>query len=393
MVNPKAACSTLKFALWNQEYGMGATDLRPPKGEYIHLRRTAIPKAGITEIESALFDRPVFSIVRNPYTRILSAYLDKIASDKKEKRHLLLSMGQVENVPIAFDKFIDFICRQNSQEMDSHYAPQASLMQLDYIPYARIGCVEDMENSIATIMTAGYGASLTAVNDFRPHRTGAVSRIAQYYTPDLAAKVRNRFCADFDRFGYSYELADAHLPPRRLDYASQTGRLAYSVLRPMLRAALAEKEHDYPGAFSILSAIESSESDLAATKARLLLKLNKSKEALEILSELVKRVPNISHYWMMLAESLLAMRQTSEAIRAADTAAFIMPSDTILHRALHIMQRSQEWSKAAAYRDRITAVEMLSVGRSLTKRLERGVHRATRRQPLNVEDKQAVLSA
>src|SRR6185312_7011210 len=90
VINPKAACSTLKFNLWRQEYEMGATELRPPRGPYIHISRTAIPKISITELEGALFDRPVFSIVRNPYTRILSVYLDKIAGNKKEKRHLLL---------------------------------------------------------------------------------------------------------------------------------------------------------------------------------------------------------------------------------------------------------------------------------------------------------------
>ena len=386
VINPKAACSTLKFALWNQEFGMGATDLRPPKGEYIHLRRTAIPKASIAELESALFDRPVFSIVRNPFTRILSAYLDKIASDKKEKRHLLLCMGHFENVPIAFGEFIDFICRQNSQEMDSHYAPQVSLMQLDYIPYVRIGCVEDMDNSLAAIMAAGYSGTLTAMNDFRPHRTGAASRVAQYYTADLAAKVRGRFRADFDRFGYSHDPADAHLPPRHLDRASQSGQLAESVLRPMLRATLAERNRDHTAALNILSAIESNEPDLAATRARILLKLSRPREALDVLSELVERVPNVSHYWMMLAESLLATGRTSEAIRAADTAAFIMPSDVILHRARRIMERADERQKAEAYGNRIAIVEALSIGRPLARRLAREANRANRQKATSLED-------
>src|SRR6185312_8224523 len=236
------------------------------------------------------------------------------AGNKKEKRHLLLCMGHVENVPITFAEFIEFICRQNPREMDPHYAPQVSLMQLDHVRYAKIGCVEDMENSLATIMAAGYGIAPRPSGNFRPHGTGASSRLAQYYTADLAAKVLERFRADFDRFGYSTDPSESHLPPRDVQSAAQSGSLSESVLRPGLRATLSERDKNYDAALNILSTIASPDPELDAMKARILLRLNRPGEALGLLEGVLKRVPNVSQYWISLAECLQMLRRTEEAV-------------------------------------------------------------------------------
>src|SRR4051794_28366471 len=74
VVNPKSACSTLKLSIWRHEYAMGATRWPPPTAAIHRRENTALPKVAADNLESALFDKPVFSIVRNPYTRILSAY-------------------------------------------------------------------------------------------------------------------------------------------------------------------------------------------------------------------------------------------------------------------------------------------------------------------------------
>lgn len=367
VVNPKSACSTFKFNLWRQEYAIGATQWKPPgaRGGIHRKNNTPLPKAPIAQLEAALFDKPVFSIVRNPYTRVLSAYLDKIAGNKKEKRHLLLSMGHAQNVPVAFGEFIDFISRQNPREMDAHHAPQAYLMQVDYLPYAKIGCVEEMDASIAAILSAGYGIPPGAAGEFRPHRTGASSLIAQYYTEEIAAKVRERFRVDFDRFGYSTDLADAHLPPRELESAAQRGRTkAEAVLRPVLRAAVAEHNKDYAAAFELLSTVTASDPELDAMKARILLKLDRPDEALALMESVIARVTNASHYWILLAECLVAGRRAKEAVHAAEMAASITLSEPILHRVVRTLKLARENKKAKAYREKIAAVETLTFGRA-----------------------------
>lgn len=373
VINPKSACSTLKFNLWRQEYETGATKWKPPGARGgIHRRENSpIQKVPVSGLEDALFGKQLFSIVRNPYSRVLSAYLDKIAGDKKEKRQLLLSMGFAQNTPVTFAEFVDFISRQNPREMEAHYAPQAYLMQIDYLPYARIGSVEAIDESISGIVSTAYGIHpKDSAGDFRPHRTGASSMLSQYYSPGLAAKIRDRFSVDFDRFGYSTDLAEAHLPPRGLERAAQCGRAkAETVLRPILRAVIAERAKNYAAAFDVLSTVATEDPEIDFAKARLLMHLGRSREALDLLNGVVARVTNVSHYWMLLAECLLDLRRRKEAVDAAEIAASISFSELILRRVLRVLRLAREKQKAQAYKEKLAMVEVLYFGRPSAGRL------------------------
>ena len=339
-INPKSACSTLKFHVWRQDYEMGATPWKPPSGHGgIHRKEeTALCKASVEDMETALFERPIFSIVRNPYTRLLSAYLDKISIDlKRPKRQLLVRMGRVEDAPVSFAEFVEFICGQNSRQMNPHYAPQSFLMQVHYHPFSYIGCVEAMEESISAIMAMAYDVKRDAQEDFRPHRTDASSLIGKYYTPEIAAKVFDRFRVDFDVFGYDADLNNAYLPPQNLKSAAQIGsRLAESVLRPALRAEMAAEARDYATALDSLGAVTHDEPELDALRARLLTKMGRNEEALSKIQRAVERVDDVGRYWMLLSECLLALGRTKEASEAADRAVAIAPYPGMMRSAVRI---------------------------------------------------------
>lgn len=366
VINPKSACSTLKFNLWREEYATGATPWRPPgmRGGIHRKNNTPIQKVPLAEMERALFEKPVFSIVRNPYTRVLSAYLDKIAGEKKEKRHLLLSMGYAQNIPVTFAEFVDFICSQDSREMDAHYAPQIFLMQADYVAYAKIGSVETIDESIAQIVSLAYGRPPASKADFRPHRQGASSLVAQYYTDEIAAKVYAKFRGDFERFGYSPERSESHLPPRNLKSAAQVGHAhGATVLRPMLRAAVAEQDKNYTAAFDVLSAVTVDDPEVSAARARLLLRLQRPGEALGMLENVVARVGTVSQYRLLLAECLMDLRRGKEAVNAAESAASISLSEPTLRRVVQVLVRARERTKAKACREKLAAVEQFYFGK------------------------------
>ena len=357
--NPKSACSTLKFNIWQQEHERGTASGPPPtKGGAVHRNTdTPIPKVPIEEMEAAIFGSPIFSLVRNPYARILSSYLQKIVTNRKQKRHLLLGMQRALDASVAFGDFVDYIARQNSREMDPHYSPQAFLMQVNYVPFATIGCVERTEESISAITASVYGTTPKAVGEYRHHRTDAPSRLTEYYTPQIAAKVLERFRMDFETFGYSPDLAEAHLPPQNLEGAARLGlEASESVLRPAIRAAVAEERNDYPAALQLLSSVKSDEPELDATRARLLLGLNRGKEALELLQGVVERVDDVGRYWMQFAECLQALGRAKEAVDAADKAVAIAPYPGVMRRAVRMWKQAGEKTKAAAVESKLASL-------------------------------------
>jgi len=367
VINPKSACSTLKRSIWQREYEIGATLHVPPGGRGgIHRpNSTALTKAKTEDLERSIFGKPVFSLVRNPYTRLLSAFLDKIERDKKEKRHLLLGMGEATNRKVEFSEFVSFLCQQNSREMDAHYSPQAFLMQIEYVPYTKIGSVEDIDLSIEEVLGLAYNDVHSKGVEFRHHRTDASSVLQQYYTEELASKVLDRYQIDFDTFGYRRALNESNMPPCRLvETCSNSGTKADAILRPAIQAATTEKFGDEQQAFDILSTIPSEEPELEAMRGRVLLKLSRPAEALAHLRRAVNKGGPVGQYLILLSECLAANKRYSEAAEVADLVAAVAPYSGLLRRALPIWKAANQLSKRDHFKRMILQIETFSMQRA-----------------------------
>lgn len=133
-----------------------------------------------------------FTFVRNPYVRVLSAYLDKI--ERKA--------AQGNGKAISFSEFLRQLERGDLYR-NAHWAPQASLLLLPVTEYDFIGRVESLERDLAAVL-----ATLQGRPGDRPPRsalgnwTGAGGRLAQYYDDDSLAIVRRLYARDFEAFGY-----------------------------------------------------------------------------------------------------------------------------------------------------------------------------------------------
>lgn len=89
MMNPKAACSTIKQSLWKRCDTINDTATYPGHPHHDRNRAPfnyAIYPADILPAHAADFHRAmIFTTVRNPYARMLSAYLEKIWDTDRDK--------------------------------------------------------------------------------------------------------------------------------------------------------------------------------------------------------------------------------------------------------------------------------------------------------------------
>lgn len=136
-----------------------------------------------------------FAVVRNPYTRTLSAYLDKIERRAKRK-----------NRESSFKGFLQDLAQQSLYD-NAHWAPQSSLLLLPPDRFDFFGKVENLEHDLAFIKdrVSGGGMNASPSKHFKANATGAGTKLTQHYDDECKEIVCSLFRKDFELFGYSTE--------------------------------------------------------------------------------------------------------------------------------------------------------------------------------------------
>lgn len=149
-----------------------------------------------------------FVVSRNPYTRTLSAFLDKIAFENDPK--FASYPGFADPSAEGFLKFLLFLEGRKSKP-NKHFWRQTDLL---YQPLDRFTCVAKLESLSADLNAfldqAGIG-NASALRFDQPHSlersetgkiTGAQTKISEYYNNETMQLVEKVYRADFDLFGY-----------------------------------------------------------------------------------------------------------------------------------------------------------------------------------------------
>ena len=220
--NAKAACTTIKATLRELELGVPIRDeweLRSLHGrEYSPLLRPS--QVGNL---SEFLGRPDifrFTFVRNPYTRILSCYLDKILRNRPPKRIILSCLGldpADREQPISFDQYVGVICDQEIIDMNTHWRIQYYQTCQELISYDYIGKVESFEDDFRAVLARLLGGEGHTIRMGTWHSTGAASRLENYYTAELARKILLKYEKDFQKFGYDPDISMALKPGENLN--------------------------------------------------------------------------------------------------------------------------------------------------------------------------------
>lgn len=153
----------------------------------------------------------LFTFVRNPYSRVLSAYLDKIL-DKKEKydsshykkyRNKMFKFSNSKK--ITFENFVIYL--ENGGLYDNpHWTPQLDLIPVDIGKLDFIGKQENLEDDINHITLKLFNSDKVETHSKLFHETGANNLIKEYYTKELQDKVYTLYKDDFDSFKYDRDI-------------------------------------------------------------------------------------------------------------------------------------------------------------------------------------------
>ena len=210
---PKVACSSIKKTLQKIELNESKTQLpiNPHNKKKSPLQ--APYDLTIWRMKKALTSREYFrfSFVRNPYSRVLSAYLNKVGNPAERER--LFFRNQLEltsNEELSFLDFLKIILQQTPDKMDIHWCPQSDLLGYAKIKYDFIGRFENFNEDFQFVIAKILEKEPHKIKDIiavdQTHQTNANNYLGEYLTKEAQSLIQKIYQKDFENFGYSYEL-------------------------------------------------------------------------------------------------------------------------------------------------------------------------------------------
>ena len=191
----KSANSTVVINLADLKYGRQIPSLKAKK---YFMRPSQISFEQMNDFEK-LFK---FTIVRNPYTRTLSAYLDKIV----RRKAVIPSFNYKSDRIPSFLDFCKYLEHEGLYE-NSHWAPQTDVLLLPIVSFDYIGKLESLDEDLRWIFNhIAPQRNLHPLRSHIPHQTNANKKLSQYYDDHSRQIVASLYKDDFDIFGYSVEL-------------------------------------------------------------------------------------------------------------------------------------------------------------------------------------------
>jgi hypothetical protein len=202
----KVACSTVKMTL--QRLELEDKNFTREVFQDVH-NRAYSPLLRLQQVPN--FERVLksdnyfrFCFVRNPYTRTLSAYLNKILGNSLPEKSIILSQLGLDmrdmSIPISFEQFISAIEKQPISMMNNHWRHQYYSTYQDTMNYHFIGKFERFDEDFSYVMEK-LGASSYYLSESR-HATNSTSKFNEYYTDELLERVYELYQIDFKTFDY-----------------------------------------------------------------------------------------------------------------------------------------------------------------------------------------------
>ena len=143
----------------------------------------------------------VFTVVRNPYTRAASAYLDKVVS-RDRPLNALKAMGLRKSD--SFERFLRLIDLWPTSALNDHVMPQARLLSHPlHLPNLHVYKVENLQTDWPKITDEIEKASGIRLKPLeRRNRAAADNPWRSLINDRTASLIRRIYAEDFRRFSY-----------------------------------------------------------------------------------------------------------------------------------------------------------------------------------------------
>lgn len=209
IVNPKSACSSVKLLLSRLQIDDHEFD-----SENLHIKGgnpLPVPSdIGWSTVEKNLTspsDYFKFSFVRDPLSRIISCYNDKIIGEdilflpelKKEP-----GFEGIDNFNLSFSEFLNILLNQSLHAMNQHWRPQSYNLMVDAIDFDFIGKIEQFDTDFDKVMQAVDGPKLSSVRKNKSDNKSNQFTIADVTEKDFQI-VTELYRKDFEYFDYSLD--------------------------------------------------------------------------------------------------------------------------------------------------------------------------------------------
>lgn len=160
-----------------------------------------------------------YCFVRNPYARLKSAWLDKLAIGHETAyppsiRHTVIARirrfardhnlpGQEEGSAVPFATFVSYVVTHREGKQNHHWNEQYSILLMDCIGYSQIFKMETQFAEGTKQILARLGVPESWTEDVLAKPINRSPKIVQeVYTAELAAQVHRAFARDFAALGY-----------------------------------------------------------------------------------------------------------------------------------------------------------------------------------------------
>ncbi|MEM6480677.1 MAG: sulfotransferase family protein [Pseudomonadota bacterium] len=245
-VVPKCACSTIGQILFYSDHGVFFDGDIHDAGKGLH--KWALDESQATITANVTAHRSyAFTCVRNPYTRILSSFFDKICGIQRNGQRyrgklvpLLVQKygisvggvdGQEEFDQIqSFRRFLlfarDTIRWKRPMEPDIHWSSMAghvSTFVMNGGRYDSIFWTEDFDTGMSQVLSAietPHAVDLKNIprfNESEGHGPKRAHPVEQYFDDLSMHLIKEIYHRDFELFGYDFDDPSNKMPVREID--------------------------------------------------------------------------------------------------------------------------------------------------------------------------------
>jgi len=230
---PKVACTNWKSLL---RYMAGHEDWLDNKLAH-DKERGGLRYLDLETADAALLNNPTikkYAMVRDPYSRILSAYLNKVENHlpvKPDGEHFDKVVRDIdafrrnnldnEKYPeISLEVFLLWLRDSGSWFIhDEHWAPQVTLLHQPGVKFDIMGRFESLTADSSRILKAmGCDKSFPSQKDVKFAPTDAKDKVDRYFTPACYRLVNQIYAQDFKYLSYNvYSEGEVKIKDRKPD--------------------------------------------------------------------------------------------------------------------------------------------------------------------------------